>query len=44
MGSGIRNGKYSNNEDNSDIELFIGQAGVEDEALLRLMPQIRKHP
>jgi len=42
MGFGIRNGKYSNNEDNNGIGLFIGRAGTKYEALLRLMPQIKE--
>ena len=36
-----QNGKFSSNEDNNDIELFIGWTGKENEASLRLEPQIR---
>lgn len=30
--------KYKNKGDNNGIELFIGQYGMENEALLRLRP------
>jgi len=42
MGSQIKNGKYSNNEDKNGIELFIGQSGMGNEASLRLTLRIRK--
>jgi len=42
MGSRIRNGKYSNNEDNNSIGLFIGWSGTKNKVSLRLAPRIRK--
>ena len=38
MGSGIRNGKYSNDEENNNIGLFIGRSGTKNEAPLCLAP------